>query len=228
MRGEEEEAGFIEIVAQGVDGLDAYAGSITCQAGSAYDGGIGGDIKLFAGNAEGSSGEIPGSIYLYPGVAAGTKANGYVNIKTGMSEYYASLDTSGIGDDRIYKFPSKGGTIALIGDASNTKTYTWTVSTPAAGFILGPKLKEAHTWTSIDSYVAGTGISTVSFNIDCRKTIGTGSSVLINGGMTSNVTGVSVTSFSRATSAANEWLYLGITAIGGTNGQLVVTLTGTV
>jgi hypothetical protein len=109
---------------------------------------------------------------------------------------------------------------------SNVRTYTWVIATPAVGGVLGPRLKEAHTATRIDSYVAAA--TSATFNIEERSTIGSAGSNLLSSDQVADVNGETTTSFADSALAADNWLYLDISATSGTPGQLVVTLSCTV
>jgi hypothetical protein len=100
------------------------------------------------------------------------------------------------------------------------------VNTPAVGGILGPRLKEANTAVRIDSHVAAA--TSATFNIEERSTIGSAGSNLLAADQVADVNGETTTSFADSALAADNWLYLDISAVSDTPGQLVVTLSTTI
>ena len=106
------------------------------------------------------------------------------------------------------------------------KTFTWVISSPAVGGVLGPRLRSAMTVTRIDAYVRAA--TSVTFNIEERSTIGSAGTNILSSDMAADVNGETATSFADPDLAAGNWLYLDISAVSGTPGQVVVTLSCTV
>jgi len=127
--------------------------------------------------------------------------------------------------DHLY-FSTSATRFKLDRQASNIRTYTWVIDTPATGGILGPRLAEGHTVTRIDSYTKDA--TSVTFNIEERATIGSAGVDILASDQVANVDGTAATSFYNADLASAAWLYLDISAISGTPGQVVVILTCTV
>lgn len=81
--------------------------------------------------------------------------------------------------------------------------------------------------TRIDSYVAAA--TSVTFNIEERTSIGSTGTNLLSSDQVAVTTGASQTgSFNDSSIASGSWLYLDISAVSGSPGQVVVTLTCTV
>jgi hypothetical protein len=118
------------------------------------------------------------------------------------------------------------GTAGSTGAGSNIRVYTWVIQNPAVGGVLGARLKEAHTATRIDSYVMAA--TSVTFNIEERSTIGTPGSDLLSADQVADVTGETTTVFADSALAADNWLYVDISAVSGTPGQVVIVLSCTV
>ena len=103
------------------------------------------------------------------------------------------------------------------------KSYTWVIDNPAVGGIPGPRLKAAHTVIRLDSYV--TAATSVTFNIEERSTIGSAGTDILSSDQVADADGATSLSFSNADLAADIWLWLDISAISGTPGKVVITLT---
>lgn len=108
---------------------------------------------------------------------------------------------------------------------SATKTYTWVVAGPAVAGVPGPRIPQNGTITRIDAYV--TAATSVTFNVEKRSTIGTTGTNAMTSALVATTTGASQTSFSSATLTASNWLWLNITAVSGTPGNVVITVTYT-
>jgi hypothetical protein len=100
------------------------------------------------------------------------------------------------------------------------------ISTPATGGVPGPRLKEGQTVTRIDSYV--TAATSATFNIESRSTIGTPGTDLLAADQVAVTTGASDASFAYSSLAADSWLWIDISGVNGTPGQLVISLSTTV
>jgi len=109
-----------------------------------------------------------------------------------------------------------------MGAGSAIRSYTWSLSEPAIGGIPGPQLKEAHTAIRLSSYV--TNGTSVTFNIEERSTIGGTGTDLLSSDQVATVSGASTTSFANSSLAADSWLWLDISAVSGTPGNVVITL----
>lgn len=110
---------------------------------------------------------------------------------------------------------------------SRNRVYTWVISNPAVGGILGPRLPEAHTVQRIDSYVKAA--TSVTFNIEERSTIGSAGSNILSEDQIADTDGASATgSFNDSSLAEGNWLYVDISAVSGTPEQVVITLTCTI
>ena len=109
---------------------------------------------------------------------------------------------------------------------AEVKSYTWVIDNPATGGIPGPRLKVAHTVTRLDSYV--TAATSVTFNIEERSTIGSAGTDILASDQVADTDGAIASSFSNAGLAADCWLWLDISAVSGTPGKVVITLSCTV
>lgn len=122
------------------------------------------------------------------------------------------------------------GASGLQGLGSNIRTFTWVVQVPIVGGVLGPRLKEAHTVTRIDSYISyitsSSGISS-KYNIEERTSIGSSGTNILSSEQISTASGVESTSFAHENLEEDSWLYLDISEINGTPDQLVVTISAT-
>lgn len=141
--------------------------------------------------------------------------------------------------DDLTSFSLSGAKTALKGDTGEkgttgdtgptgpsgtaVRTFTWVISNPATGGVLGPRLSEAHTVTRIDSYVAAA--TSVVFNIEERSSIGSSGTDILAADQTADTDGASDTSFDNASLASGSWLYVDISAVNGSPSQLVITLT---
>lgn len=112
-------------------------------------------------------------------------------------------------------------------DIPRLRVYTWVISSPATGGVLGPRIPEACTVTRIDSYVAAA--TSVTFNIEERSAIGSAGTDILASDQAADTDGASQTSsFNNDSLAAGNWLYVDISAVSGTPGQVVISLTCTV
>lgn len=102
------------------------------------------------------------------------------------------------------------------------KTYCWVISSPAVGGVLGPRIKANQTCVRLDSHVAS-GTS-ATFNIEERSTVNSAGTNIVSSDQVASTTGASTTTFSNAYLAADTWLYVDISAVSGTPGQLSITL----
>jgi len=141
------------------------------------------------------------------------------NITTGTS---GTSGTSGVGS------PGSSGTsgVGSPGSSGTSGTYpersfTWVVSSPGPGVILGPRLNASYAPTVANAYVQNN--TSATFNIYYGAIGSTsslfGSDIVATTGGASGKTGSSV--------SAGDWLALYIASASGTVNQLVVTLTGT-
>lgn len=105
------------------------------------------------------------------------------------------------------------------------RQYVWVISAPAVGGVLGPRLKSAKTCVRLDSHVAAA--TSVTFNIEERTAAGTAGTNVVTSDQVASTTGASTGSFSNADLAADNWLYVDISAVSGTPGQLCIILTVT-
>jgi len=133
---------------------------------------------------------------------------------------------SGYSGESGYSGDSTSGYSGYSGLGSNVRTFSWVISNPAVGGFPGPRLYQAHTAVRIDSYV--TAATSATFNIEERSTIGSAGTNLLGSDQVATVTGASTTSFSDSSLAADNWLWIDISAVSGTPGQVVITLTCTV
>ena len=108
---------------------------------------------------------------------------------------------------------------------STKRTYTWVINTPGVGGIAGPRIPSNGTVVRVDSYV--TAATSATFNIQQRSTIGTTGTNVLSASMVATTTGVSSSSFSDSSLTAGNWLWIQISAISGTPGQLCITVTFT-
>jgi hypothetical protein len=153
--------------------------------------------------------------------AVGTSGYSGLSGAVGTSGYSG---LSGIGTSGYSGLSGASGISGYSG--TNVRTFTWVITTPAVGGIPGPRLKVAATATRIDSYV--TAATSVTFNIEERSTIGSAGSNLLSSDQVADTNGETTTSFADSALAADNWLWLDISAISGTPGTLVVTLSMTV
>ena len=102
------------------------------------------------------------------------------------------------------------------------RSFAWVVSDPEAGSIPGPRLFDAMTVTRLDAYTSPSG--TVSFNL-WERTLDTTGTILISAGTTATVDGVSVTSFTDASWAAGNYIWLEITEVADSPEHISITIT---
>lgn len=103
-----------------------------------------------------------------------------------------------------------------------SRQYVWVIANPAVGGILGPRLKTGKTCVRLDSHVAAA--TSATFNIEERTSPGTAGTNIISSDQVATTTGASTTTFSNSGLAADNWLYVDISAVSGTPGQLAITL----
>jgi hypothetical protein len=108
---------------------------------------------------------------------------------------------------------------------SSKKTYTWIINTPGIGGIAGPRIPVNGTVIQVDSFV--TAATSASFNIQKRSTIGTTGTNILSSSMVSTTAGVTSSNFSSASLTVGDWLWVQISAVSGTPGQLCITVTFT-
>jgi len=107
---------------------------------------------------------------------------------------------------------------------ANTVVFTWSVTSPATGGILGPKLPSNYIVQKVESYVAAA--TSATFNIEHRATPGSAGTNILSSDQVAVTTGTATpTTWTDMNLDAGNWLYLDISATSGTPGQLVVTLT---
>lgn len=106
---------------------------------------------------------------------------------------------------------------------TKVKTHTWVIRNPAVGGVLGPRISEAQTASRIDAYV--TAATSVTFNIEKRSTIGSAGTNLMASDLAATTSGASQTSFAASALASGDWLWVDISAVSGTPGQVVIVLT---
>lgn len=102
------------------------------------------------------------------------------------------------------------------------RQYVWVISTPTVGGVLGPRLKAGKTCVRLDSHVLAA--TSATFNIEERSTVNSAGTNIVSSDQVASTTGASTTTFSNADLAANTWLYVDISAVSGTPGQLSITL----
>jgi hypothetical protein len=107
--------------------------------------------------------------------------------------------------------------------ARYVKTYTWSLSAPAVGGVLGLRVKEEQFILRIDTIIIG-GTS-IAFNIERRSVANTAGLDLVATDIVSSTSGVEETDFAYEAIAADEWLYLDISSKSGNVTQFSATLT---
>jgi hypothetical protein len=152
---------------------------------------------------------------VYTGATDGWKVRTFPGYTSGASGYSGP---SGYSSPSGYSGYS--GAAAAGGD--DYDLFTWVVNTPAVGGIPGPRMIQNKTAQRIDSYT--TAATNCWFNIEERSTIGSAGTNLVGWDPLANVTGSSITTFSNASLAADNWLFLDIAGFSGAPGQLVVCL----
>jgi uncharacterized protein YjiK len=123
--------------------------------------------------------------------------------------------------DEFSRWDAPGPFVELPGE--NTVAYTWSCSSPAVGGIPGPRLHRKHTVERIDAYV--TAATSATFNIEHRTTIGSAGTNTMTADLAATTTGASQTTFASSAMDRGSWLWLDISAVSGTPGNLVVTIT---
>lgn len=108
-------------------------------------------------------------------------------------------------------------------EGTKVKTYTWVISSPAVGGVLGPRIPEAQTVSRIDAYVQAA--TSVTFNIEERSAIGSAGTNIMTSDLAADADGAAQTEFANPSLASGNWLYVDISAVSGTPGQVVITLT---
>lgn len=103
-----------------------------------------------------------------------------------------------------------------------SRQYVWVIANPAVGGILGPRLKAGKTCVRLDSHVSAA--TSVTFNVEERSTVNSAGTNIISSDQVATTTGASTATFSNAGLAADTWLYVDISAVSGTPGQLAITL----
>ena len=112
--------------------------------------------------------------------------------------------------------------------AAEKKTYTWTIDTPAVGYIPGPRLSQNLTVDRIDAYIITS--TSVTFNIlEQTSAGGAGGTAIMGSNMVAVPGGTSATTFAHASLTAGNWLTLHITGVStvGAVTKFVVTLSVT-
>ena len=126
-----------------------------------------------------------------------------------------------------------GLALGATGIAGNTglgsaiKSFCWSVANPVSGGIPGPRLKQTLSATRISAYT--TAATNAIYNIYDRTAVGQTGTKLMVTDMTAVTTATEVTSsFNSTALPADSWLWLSITSVSGTPGNLVVSLDSTV
>lgn len=109
---------------------------------------------------------------------------------------------------------------------SNIRVLGMTISSPAVGGIGWIRLKEGLTATRVDAYVIG-GTS-CTFNIEERTAPNSAGTNILTSDLAADADGASSTTFSNSGLAADNWLYIDISAASGTVSQIAITLSCTV
>jgi len=154
---------------------------------------------------------------VYPGTSGTSGITGVAGTSgTSGSGVAGTSGTSGSG---------VAGTSGTSGSGSSDRSFTWVVANPSSGKygsnILGPRLSSAATPSSVWSYTQFN--TSVAFDIYYGN-IGSTTSILSSPPIISLTGGTSTTSFSTSTVTAGSWLILNVSAVDGTPGQVVVTL----
>lgn len=114
------------------------------------------------------------------------------------------------------------------GTASSNKTFSWVISSPLTGGIVGGKTYEAMTALRVSSYISDG--SNVIFNIQTRPVApGTAGNTLLVADQTASTSGVDAVSsaLQNISIAADSWLFLDIKSQVGNPTKLTVTLAAT-
>jgi hypothetical protein len=139
---------------------------------------------------------------------------------TGASGTFTTTDSKTI----IVDF----GIIRSIATNTAARLFSWTIQNPAVGGIPGPRLKQDMTCVRLDSMVSfGEG---VFFNIEERPYAYTGGVDIVSSDQIAVTTGATTPTFSNASLAADNWLWVDISAATGTTSTtyLQITLSVTV
>jgi hypothetical protein len=114
------------------------------------------------------------------------------------------------------------GAQGIQGPGSNIRVYTWVLDFPIPGVVPGPKLKEPHTITSIESHT--TDETSVAFNIEERTNFAASGVDVLTSDQVATPAGDSDTTFANPSIATDSWLYLDISAVVGTPQKVVITV----
>jgi hypothetical protein len=165
---------------------------------------------------------------ITPDIASGVVGDYY--LKTDTNDVYRrntdswDISTNIEGAQGIRGIQGESGPQGIQGPGSNIRTFSWVIANPASGVIYGPRLKEAHTITRIDSSV---DIGSVTFNINERTNLTIAGSNILSASQVALASGVSSSSFNDSAIATDNWLALNISSIGSVPTQLVVTISAT-
>lgn len=106
--------------------------------------------------------------------------------------------------------------------AANKRVYCWTIKSPAAGAVYGPRIPANSTVKRLGSY---TDTGTVTFNIEERTTIGSAGTNILSSDQVSDTTGEETTSsFNNDTLAAGNYLVVDIASVASTPTQVTIWL----
>lgn len=184
-------------------------------AGSDYAPATSGSAILKGNGAGGFSSAAAGTDYLAP-AAIGSTAQAW---DADLDAIAALAGTSG------YLKKTAANTWTLDTTGVVERQYTWVISSLAVGGVLGPRLKSAKTCVRLDSHVSAA--TSATFNVEERTAPGTAGTNIVASDQVATTSGANTTSFSNADLAADSWLYVDISAVSGTPGQLSITLTVT-
>lgn len=147
------------------------------------------------------TGDAQGDILYYNGTT-------WVSLVAGTSGYY--LKTQGSGSDPIWDV------------ISTDKNITWVIESPATGGIPGPKIMNASTIKSLNTFVKSA--TSATFNIKIRDTIGVAGTNILASDIVADVDGESTTTFAEEIIDANDYLWVDISAVDGTPEYLTITM----
>lgn len=143
-----------------------------------------------------------------------------------VQAYDADLDAiAALAGTSGYLKKTAANTWALDTTGVVERQYVWVISSVAVGGVLGPRLKSAKTCVRLDSHVSAA--TSATFNVEERTAPGTAGTNIVASDQVATTSGANTTSFSNADLAADSWLYVDISSVSGTPGQLSITLTVT-
>ena len=114
------------------------------------------------------------------------------------------------------------GIQGVTGLGDNVRSFTFNITNPSIGGVLGPRLKETNTATEISAATAAA--SGIVFNFEQRTNAGTTGLQLMAASMLAGITGMSTTTLQNTSMTNGKWVWLDIQGVTGAVGQATFTI----